>query len=118
MNLNRFWIMVVVVSATVMQTLDSTILNVALPHMTNELGATPDSISWIITSYMIAAAVFMPLTGFLKDRLGRKRFLLISIGGFVASSGLCGIAGTLPEMVAFRLLQGVFGGMLIAREEG
>ena len=113
MNLSRIWILVAVTSATVMQRIDATIVNVALPHMTGELGATPDSISWVVTSYMIAAAVFMPLTGFLNDRLGRKRFLLISIGGFVASSGLCGIAVTLPEMVAFRVLQGIFGGMLM-----
>jgi DHA2 family multidrug resistance protein len=113
MKLSRVWILFAMSSATIMQTLDSTIINVALPHMTGELGATPDSISWVVTSYMIAAAVFMPLTGFLNDRLGRKRFLLISIGGFVASSVLCGIAVTLPEMVAFRLLQGIFGGMMV-----
>lgn len=113
MNPGRLWLLVSVMSATVMQTLDSTIVNVALPHMSGELGATPDSISWVVTSYMMAAAVFMPLTGFLTDRLGRKRFLLLSMAGFVAASGLCGIAQDLPEMVAFRLLQGMFGGTLV-----
>lgn len=112
MNLSRFWVMVAVMSATVMQTLDATIINIALPNMSGELGATPDSISWVLTAYMMAAAVFMPLTGFLTDRFGRKRTLLISIAGFVVASGLCGIANTLPEMVLFRMLQGIFGGTL------
>lgn len=113
MNASRFWLMFAVMSATVIQNLDTTIVNVSLPHMSGELGATPDSISWVVTSYMIAAAVFMPLTGFLTDRLGRKRLLLISIAGFVLASGLCGIAVTLPEMVVFRILQGAFGGTLV-----
>ena len=113
MNVNRFWILVAVMSATIIQAIDGTIVNVSLPNMSSELGATPDSISWVVTAYLIGAAVFMPLTGFLMDRLGRRRFLLISITGFVASSVLCGIAMSLPEMVAFRLLQGIFGGMLV-----
>lgn len=113
MRLDRFLIMVAVMSATVMQTLDSTIINVALPGMTGELNAAPDSISWVVTVYLLAAAVFMPLTGFLNDRWGRKRFFLVSISGFVVASGLCGIAQNLPEMVVFRLLQGVFGGALV-----
>lgn len=113
MDLTRLLIMVAVMSATIMQTLDSTIINVALPQMTSELNAAPDSISWVATVYLVAAAVFMPLTGFLNDRLGRKRFFLISIAGFVISSGLCGIAMTLPELVAFRLLQGMFGGAMV-----
>jgi len=113
MNDNRFWILFAVMSASILQTIDGTIINVALPKMSGELGATPDSISWVATAYLVAAAVFMPLTGFLNDRLGRKRLLLISIGGFVISSGLCGISTTLSEMVVFRLLQGIFGGMLL-----
>lgn len=113
MGVNLFRMMVALMSAAVMQALSSSIINVALPNMTGELGATPDSISWVVTSYMIASAVFMPLTGFLNDRLGRKRFLLISIGGFVVTSGLSGIATSLPEMVVYRLLQGMFGGALI-----
>jgi DHA2 family multidrug resistance protein len=110
---SRFWITVAVMAATVMQVLDTTIINVALPHMSGELGATPDSISWVLTSYMMAAAVFMPLTGFFTDRFGRKKYLLVCIGGFVIASGLCGIAQGLPEMVFFRLLQGVFGAALV-----
>jgi len=113
MNASRFWISVAVMSATVMQVLDLTIINVSLPHMSGELGATPDSISWVLTSYMMAQAVFMPLTGYFSDRFGRKRYLLVSIAGFVIASGLCGIAQDLPEMVLFRLLQGMFGASII-----
>jgi DHA2 family multidrug resistance protein len=112
MNLPRIWIALAVMGATIMQALDTTIVNVALPHMTGDLGATTDTISWVLTSYLIGSAVFMPLSGFLTDRLGRKKYLLIAIAGFVATSALCGLAQSLPEMVLFRLLQGVFGASL------
>ena len=81
-----------VMSATLIQVLDTTIVNVALPHMQGELGATSDQISWVLTSYLVSSAIFMPLTGHFTDVLGRKRFLLICIAGFVAASALCGIA--------------------------
>jgi len=113
MDVSRFWTTVAVMAATVMQVLDTTIVNVSLPHMSGELGATPDSISWVLTSYLIASAVFMPLAGYFSDRFGRKRYLLVSIAGFVIASGLCGIAQDLPQMVAFRLLQGAFGASLV-----
>jgi len=100
-------------AATVMQALDTTIVNVALPHMAGNLGAGMDQISWVLTSYLIAASVVMPLTGFLSDRMGRRRFLLVSIGGFVIASGLCGVAQNLAQIVGFRLLQGLFGAALI-----
>jgi DHA2 family multidrug resistance protein len=100
-------------TATIMQVLDTTIVNVALPSMTGSLGATTDTISWVLTSYLIGSAVFMPLNGFLTDRLGRKKYLLVSIGGFVATSVLCGVAQGLPEMVLFRLAQGIFGASLV-----
>ena len=74
---------VAVMAATIMQVLDTTIINVALPNMAGQLDATPDNISWVLTSYLIASAIFMPLTGYFTDRLGQKRFLLISIAGFV-----------------------------------
>ncbi|MFT4046379.1 MAG: DHA2 family efflux MFS transporter permease subunit [Solimonas sp.] len=102
-----------VMAATLMQTLDSTIANVALPHMQGALGATSDQISWVLTSYMIAAAIAMTPTGWLADRVGRKRLFLISVAGFAVASMLCGIAATLPEMVLFRLLQGMFGAALV-----
>ncbi len=102
-----------VMSATLIQVLDTTIVNVALPHMAGQLGASTDQISWVLTSYLVSSAIVMPLTGYFADILGRKRFLLISVAGFVASSALCGIAQNLAEIVGFRLLQGVFGAALV-----
>lgn len=113
MNVSRVWVTVAVMAATIMQVLDTTIINVALPHMIGELGASPDTISWVLTSYLIASAVFMPLAGFFTDRFGRKKYLLVSIAGFVIASALCGLANGLPEMVLFRLLQGIFGAALV-----
>jgi DHA2 family multidrug resistance protein len=110
---DRFIITVAMMSATVMQALDTTIVNVALPHMAGNLGASMDQVSWVLTSYLIAASLVMPLTGYLSDRFGRRRFLLVSIGGFVIASGLCGLSQNLAEMVVFRLLQGLFGASLI-----
>lgn len=109
----RLLITIAVMSATLMQVLDTTIVNVALPYMQGELGANSDEISWVLTSYMVSSAICMPLTGYFSDVLGRKRFLLLGIAGFVASSALCGIAHTLTEMVLFRLLQGIFGSALV-----
>jgi MFS transporter, DHA2 family, multidrug resistance protein len=102
-----------VMSATLIQVLDTTIVNVALPHMAGELGATTDQVSWVLTSYLVSSAIVMPLTGYFADTLGRKRFLLICIAGFVTASALCGIAQSLFQIVAFRLLQGVFGAALV-----
>ena len=96
-----------------MQALDTTIVNVALPHMQGDLSATPKQITWILTSYLVASGIFMPLTGFFTDRFGQKRYLVYSIAGFVMTSALCGVATGLNEMVFFRLMQGVFGAALI-----
>lgn len=96
-----------------MQVLDTTIVNVALPNMQGSFSASSDQISWVLTSYLIATAIMMPLTGFLTDILGRKRYLLMSIGGFVISSMLCGMSPNLGNMILFRLLQGVFGAALV-----
>lgn len=113
MNANRVLIGVAVMAATIMQVLDTTIINVALPSMAGQLDATPDNISWVLTSYLIASAIFMPLTGYFTDRLGQRIYLLISIAGFVITSALCGMAGSLFQMVLFRFLQGVFGASLV-----
>jgi DHA2 family multidrug resistance protein len=109
----RLWIVLAVMSATLIQVLDTTIVNVALPHMQGQLGATSDQISWVLTSYLVSSAIVMPLTGYFVDILGRKRYLLICIVGFVAASALCGISQNLVQIVAFRLLQGVFGAALV-----
>src|SRR4051812_46934682 len=104
---------VCIMLATIMQALDTTIANVALPYMQGSLSATADQINWVLTSYIVAAAIATPVTGFLEARLGRKRLFLIAVAGFTAASVLCGIAMSLPEMVAFRLIQGLFGASLV-----
>lgn len=113
MNTNRVLTAIAVMAATIMQVLDTTIINVALPNMAGQLDATPDNISWVLTSYLVASAIIMPLTGFITDRIGQKRFLLISVAGFVITSMLCGMAASLFQMVLFRCLQGVFGAALV-----
>ena len=109
----RKFITASVMAATVMNSLDSTIANVALPHMQGSVSASADQITWVLTSYIVAAAIMTPLTGWLAGRFGRKRLMLYSIVGFTIASGLCGIATSLGELVGFRLLQGVFGAALV-----
>jgi DHA2 family multidrug resistance protein len=98
---------------TVMVIMDMTIVNVTLPHMMGALGATADQVTWVLTSYIVAEAVTIPLTGYLAGRFGRRNVLLAGIGGFVITSMLCGQASSLAEIVVFRLLQGVAGAPLI-----
>ncbi|HTV67769.1 MAG TPA: DHA2 family efflux MFS transporter permease subunit [Rhizobiaceae bacterium] len=95
--------------ATIMQVLDTTIANVALPSMTGDLGASQDTITWVLTSYIVAAAIMTPLTGWLSDRIGRRELFLISVVGFTVTSMMCGLAWSLESMVFFRVMQGVFG---------
>ena len=102
-----------VMLATIMQALDTTIANVALPHMQGSLSATQDEISWVLTSYIVAAAIMTPPTGYLSARFGRKNLFLTAVDGFTIASMLCGVAETLPQMVLFRLLQGMFGAALV-----
>jgi DHA2 family multidrug resistance protein len=96
-----------------MQALDTTIANVALPYMQGSVSASADQINWVLTSYIVAAAIMTPPSGFLANRFGRKRVLMVAVAGFVAASVLCGIAQSLLEIVAFRLLQGFFGAALV-----
>ncbi|MDH4553942.1 DHA2 family efflux MFS transporter permease subunit [Pseudomonas sp. BN417] len=110
---HRWLITVSVMLATIMQALDTTIANVALPHMQGSMGTTQDQISWVLTSYIVASAICLPLTGFLAARFGRKRLFIWSIVGFTLASMLCGAAQSLEQIVAFRLLQGVFGASLV-----
>lgn len=111
--LERMLITVVVMSATLMQVIDTTIVNVALPHMEGALSASPDEITWTITSYLVSSAIFMPLTGFFSDLFGRKKYLILSIIGFTFVSGCCGASVSLDQIVIFRLLQGIFGAALV-----
>lgn len=110
---HRGMIALSVMVATILQALDMTIANVALPTMQGELSATQDQISWVLTSYIVATAIFMPVTGFLAARFGRKRLFVVGIGGFVIASMLCGIATSLEEIVFYRVLQGAFGAFLL-----
>jgi DHA2 family multidrug resistance protein len=110
---NRGIFTLCVMLATIMQALDTTIATVALPYMQGNLAATQDQINWVLTSYIVAAAIMTPVTGFLAARLGRKRLFLIAVVGFTVASVLCGIAQSLPQMVLFRLAQGVFGAPLV-----
>jgi DHA2 family multidrug resistance protein len=102
-----------IMAATVMQTLDSTIANVALPHMQGTLSASQDQITWVLTAYIVAAAIATPLSGWLVDRFGQKNVFLASVIGFTVASALCGMADTLFQIVLARLLQGVFGAALV-----
>lgn len=102
-----------VMLATIMQVLDTTIANVALPSMVGDLGASADTINWVLTSYIVAAAIMTPVTGWLSDRIGKRELFLVSIVGFVVSSAACGMAWSLPSMVMFRVLQGIFGAALV-----
>ena len=111
--LDRWLITIVVMMATLMEVIDSTIVNVALPHMQGSLGASSDEIAWTLTSYIVATAICMPLTGYLSDRMGRKKYLICCIAAFTIASALCGASVTLSEIVTFRLLQGLFGAGLI-----
>jgi DHA2 family multidrug resistance protein len=99
--------------ATLMQALDTTIANVALPYMQGTLSATSDQVNWVLTSYIVAAVIMTPATGFLTGVLGRRRFFLISVAGFTLTSVLCGMAQSIEQMVMFRVLQGLFGAPLV-----
>ena len=101
-----------IMAASLLQVLDTTIANVAIPHMRTALGATTETITWVLTSYIIASAVALPITGWLADRVGGRRLFILSVAGFIMSSMLCGMAQNLEEMVLFRALQGVTGAFI------
>src|SRR4249919_2049540 len=109
----RWAITATVMTVTVMQVLDVTVINVALPHMQGSLSAGVDEISWVLTSYLAANAVILPATGWLAGALGRKRFFLICTVMFTASSVLCGLAPNITTLLIARMLQGIGGGPLM-----
>jgi DHA2 family multidrug resistance protein len=109
----RLIVTVGVMAAVLLQVLDTTIANVALPHMQASLSATQDTINWVLTSYIVASAIALPISGWLADRVGRKRLLLISVVVFTAASVACATATSLGEMVLFRALQGVGGAFIV-----
>src|SRR5919202_842180 len=110
---NRGAITACVILAVIMQALDTTIANVALPYIQGSVSASQDQINWVLTSYIVAAAIMTPPTGFLAGRFGRKRLFLASVAGFTVASMLCGMAQSLIQIVLFRVLQGMFGAALV-----
>ncbi len=111
--LNRGFITASIMAAALMQTLDTTIANVALPHIQGSVSASLDQIVWVLTFYIVAAAIMTPLTGWLAERIGRKSLFLWSVAGFTIASALCGAAQSLGQIVAFRFLQGIAGAALM-----
>jgi MFS transporter, DHA2 family, multidrug resistance protein len=99
--------------ATLMQALDTTIANVSLPYMQGNMSASYEEIEWVLTSYIVAAAIMTPPTGFLAGKFGIKRLFLVSVGGFTVASVLCGMAQSLTQIVLFRVMQGAFGAALV-----
>jgi DHA2 family multidrug resistance protein len=110
---NRIMVTVCAMSATIMQALDTTIANVALPYMQGSLSASLDQINWVLTSYIVASAIMTAPIGWVAERFGRKRLFIVCAAGFTFASMLCGIAQNIGEMVGFRLLQGAFGAALV-----
>ena len=110
---NPWIVAVAVMSATFMEVLDTTVVNVSLPHIAGDLSATIDESTWALTSYLAANAVILPLAGWLANHFGRKRLMTWSVLTFTAASLLCGLAPTLPILVIFRVIQGLTGGVMM-----
>jgi DHA2 family multidrug resistance protein len=107
------WIVAIaVILCTILEVLDSSIVNVALPHMQGSFSATIDEVTWVVTTYLVAAGIMIPTTGWIAGQFGRKRYFLISITAFIISSAMCGAASTLDQMVLFRFIQGIAGAAL------
>src|SRR5579871_4541415 len=107
------WIVAIsVMFATFMEVLDTTVVNVSLPHIAGSLSATVDEATWALTSYLVANAIVLPLTGWLASYFGRKRLLITAVMGFTGASFLCGLAPSLPILIVFRIVQGATGGAL------
>jgi DHA2 family multidrug resistance protein len=111
-QVNPWIVAVAVMFATFMEVLDTTVVNVSLPHIAGSLSASVDEASWALTSYLVANAIVLPMTGWLANYFGRKRTLLAAVFGFTAASFLCGLAPTLPTLIFFRVIQGATGGCL------
>src|SRR4051812_16655180 len=111
-QINPWLIAVAVMSATFMEVLDTTVVNVSLPHIAGSLSSTPDEATWTLTSYLVANAIILPMTGWLANQFGRKRLLLGSVMGFTIASFFCGFAPNLPFLIIFRVIQGATGGGL------
>ncbi len=111
-RVNPWLVAVAVMSSAVMEVLDTSVVNVSLPHIAGSLASTVDQATWVLTSYLVANAIVLPITGWLSNHFGRKRLLTTVVTGFTLSSVLCGLAPSLPWLVFFRILQGTTGGGL------
>ncbi len=111
-EINPWLIAIAVMSSTFMEVLDTTVVNVSLPHIAGSLSASTDEATWTLTSYLVANAIILPMTGWLAGRFGRKRLLLLAVTGFTAASFACGLAPSLGSLIIFRIIQGACGGGL------
>src|SRR5579885_2113031 len=111
-DVNPWLVAIAVMSSTFMEVLDTTVVNVSLPHIAGNLSASIDEATWALTSYLVANAIILPMTGWLASAFGRKRLLMLSVVGFTTSSFLCGLAPTLSSLIFFRIVQGATGGAL------
>jgi MFS transporter, DHA2 family, multidrug resistance protein len=111
-QVNPWIVAIAVMFATFMEVLDTTVVNVSLPHIASTMSATTDEATWVLTSYLVANAIILPMTGWLAATFGRKRLLMLSTVGFTIASGLCGLAPNLASLVIFRIIQGLTGGAL------
>src|SRR5215813_9408613 len=111
-HINPWIIAISVMLATFMEVLDTSVVNVSLPHIAGSLSSTIDEATWTVTSYLVANAIILPMTGWLASTFGRKRLLMMSVVGFTAASFLCGLAPTLGSLIVFRIIQGATGGAL------
>ncbi len=110
---HKWLIALAVMLGTTLEVLDTSIVNVALPHMQGSFSASVDEIAWVLTSYLVANGIMIPMTGWISSRFGRKRYFMMSVAVFVAASGLCGAARSLDQMVIFRLIQGAAGAAMV-----
>ncbi|HEX8926370.1 MAG TPA: MFS transporter, partial [Terriglobales bacterium] len=110
--INPWIIAVAVMLGTFMEVLDTTVVNVSLPHIAGSLSATVDESTWVLTSYLVSNAIILPMTGWLSNTFGRKRVLMTSVAGFTLASVACGLAPSLPLLIIFRVIQGATGGGL------
>src|SRR5690242_10112227 len=111
-QINPWLIAIAVMSSTFMEVLDTTVVNVSLPHIAGSLSASTDEATWTLTSYLVANAIILPMTGWLAGRVGRKRLLIMAVTGFTVASFFCGLAPSLPFLIIFRIIQGACGGGL------
>src|SRR5436305_7040083 len=111
-GVNPWIVAITVMTSTFMEVLDTTVVNVSLPHIAGSLSSTPNEATWALTSYLVANAIILPMTGWLANFFGRKRLLMASVAGFTISSFCCGLAPTLPFLIIFRVIQGATGGGL------